>query len=49
MPKYKVLEPLNHNQKDCAVGSTVEMTEEQATVLQPLGIIGEEIKEKATK
>jgi len=49
MPKYKVLEPLNHDQKDYATGATVEMTEEQAAALQPLGVIGEEIKEKAAK
>lgn len=49
MPKYEVLEPLNHDQKDYAAGSTVEMTEESAAALQPLCVIGKEIKEKAAK
>lgn len=41
MPKYQVLEPLTHDQKDYAPGSTVEMTEEQASMLMPLDVIGE--------
>jgi len=41
MPKYQVLDPLNHDQTDYATGSTVEMTEEQAAFLIACGVIGE--------
>ena len=39
MPKYTVKDSLNHDQKDYAIGKTVEITEEQARVLLPLGVI----------
>jgi hypothetical protein len=41
MPKYLVYEPLNHDQKEYAPGSSVEMTAEQAAALLPLGVIEE--------
>jgi len=49
MPKYKVIEPLNHDQQEFAPGDTVEITAELAAPLQAVGVIGEAIKEKAEK
>lgn len=41
MPKYSVLEPLSHNQKDYAAGDMVEMAEDQAAALLAVSVIGE--------
>lgn len=49
MPRYPVKEPLNHDQKDYAPGSTVEMTEELATALIVLGVIGEATSESVSR
>lgn len=48
MPKYKVKSPLSHDNKDYAIGATVEMTEEQAQPLlgHTLARPGEELTEK---
>ena len=42
MPKYKVLEPLNHNNALYPPGVLVDLTEEQAAPLQAVGAIAEE-------
>jgi hypothetical protein len=39
MPKYTVKDSLNHDQKDYAIGKTVEMTEEAAEALLAVGVI----------
>jgi hypothetical protein len=48
MPKYKVKSPLNHNNEEFKIGSTVEMTEEQAKPLLggALALPGEELTAK---
>jgi len=49
MPKYKVLEPLNHDQKQFGAGDVIEMSAEQAAPLQAVSVLSEQIKEKAEK
>jgi hypothetical protein len=48
MPKYKVKSPLNHNNEEFKIGSTVEMTEEQAKPLLggALALPGEDLTAK---
>lgn len=48
MPKYKVKSALQHDSKDYAVGSQIELTEEQAAPLlgHTLARPGEELTEK---
>jgi hypothetical protein len=49
MKTYPVLDRIEHNDKRYEVGSTVEMTEEEAEAL-PFGVLGEPLKnEKAAK
>jgi hypothetical protein len=43
MPKYPVLEPLEHDQKPYVPGSAVELTEEQAAPLLAVKVIGEPV------
>ena len=41
MPKYPVLEPLDHDQKAYGEGDTVELTEKQAAALLAVAVIGD--------
>jgi hypothetical protein len=42
-PKYLVNSTLSHNMTEYAQGDTVRMSEDEAGILQPLGVIGDEV------